>query len=336
MKVLVANIGSTSFKYRLFDMDGPDRPGAGARGADRTTRRRLPELRSRDFPVPYRYHRSHPGCSGLQGGDRRCDQRSADRHRRSAAGHGRILILCSGAQSAVHRGHARVSEDRTRSAFGGAIRNGILRSGRRGGRHLRCSRSVEAGVRDPPLRVPRSEPPRGQRACAGTDRARDLRHISCHLGRQREFGSHSQRGRDRLQLRNVAAIGTPAQQPDRRPRYIRCALHDEALRSDAGRDGARFRERIGVGGNQRNQRRRPRSGRRRGEGRRAMPAGDRRFRPRGAALHRRVSIWNWAGWTCSRSPAESAKTARHPRPGLPRIGTFRNRIELGQELDGAR
>ena len=31
MKVLVANLGSTSFKYRLFDLERPGRAGAGAR-----------------------------------------------------------------------------------------------------------------------------------------------------------------------------------------------------------------------------------------------------------------------------------------------------------------
>ena len=192
MNILVANIGSTSFKYRLFGMEAGQGTRSGPGRAHRTPGRRLPGLRNRDRPLWRR-----------------------DRGRRAGRWAGLSELTAIGFK-AVHAGPisgARLVDDRVLAAMeeysffapahnppyiaamrsfregaagrapGGAVRDGVLRPRRRGRHHLRGAVRVEeknwayaATASTAPATARRAN---GRRRCWA---ARDLRHISCHLG----------------------------------------------------------------------------------------------------------------------------------------------------------
>ena len=137
MKILVANLGSTSFKYRLFDMTderqlargGIERIGCGRKavafveiGSHRdgrssatvpdhavAVRQCLEQLTDPNERLPARRRRS--GGHRLQGGAWRRVQRRATRHAASAGGDGGDEPGGAGPQSAVRRGHATAERE---------------------------------------------------------------------------------------------------------------------------------------------------------------------------------------------------------------------------------
>ncbi len=132
MKILVANLGSTSFKYRLFDMADPAEPvlARGVDRADRVANRQgrdqigpgparagLPDRRPRrgraalprpvDRPRDRRAGRCGRGLGDrFQGGPREGPHRRACRGRAGAGGDGSLRGRRPRAQSALHQGDA--------------------------------------------------------------------------------------------------------------------------------------------------------------------------------------------------------------------------------------
>ena len=180
MKILVANLGSTSLKYRLFEL------GAGAETPARQGRARAGDrLRRR--------HRRLPGRAGAR------RVRCADRgdlaavgfktvlargvtgcvrvDERGARGHGGLPGAGAGAQPALRHRHAAVRPAAARRAAGGALRDRLLPVGRpRPAIALRRARALVPGRRAP-LRFPRRQPQvhrraLGRAAAGATDVAR--------------------------------------------------------------------------------------------------------------------------------------------------------------------
>ena len=148
MKILVANLGSTSFKYRLFDMDSQRQLARG--GIERIG---SPESRctvqigehKQDLTVKAADHveavhhclaqLTDPGARTvcrdasevvghrLQDGPRRPLQRRAAGHARRAGGDGGDVRRGPGAQSALHRGHAPAGREAAANSAGGRFRD---------------------------------------------------------------------------------------------------------------------------------------------------------------------------------------------------------------------
>ena len=164
---------------------------------------------------------------------------------------------------------------------------------RRGDDDLRDPLRVDADGRAP-LRLPRRQPPRGERAGAGAPRpdgpAPRLLPPRRQLERRRD---PLRRGR-RHELRPVAAVGPAAEQPGRRHRRVRRALRHEEARPRRRRDGEGARERVGP---RRDQRR---------LGRRARPRGRRRRGATRARASRSTCSSRRCATTSARSSSSSA------------------------------
>ena len=270
MNILVANIGSTSFKYRLFDTDaGPSwrrggssgsaspaatapttRPPSGAAMADIAGEGkplgRLSDLAAIGFKAVH---------AGPLGGARARGRRGAGRdggvrllragpqpalHRRDAVVPPRAAATCRSWRSSRRRSSTACDEAATTYAvpFAWTEELGVRRYGFHGASHRAASEHAQAVAR------PRAS-----------------RHISCHLGGSSSLAAIRDGVADRHELRHVAAVGPAAEQPRRRSRRLRRALRDEAARPRRRRDGARAGHAVGPGRHQRPERRhaRPRA-----------------------------------------------------------------------------
>ena len=173
-------------------------PGRGAGRADWPARIVVPRLRHRDRGGNQRPHPSRrsagqlvrPGRHRLQGRACRTRHRGSPHRRRRAGGHGGGDVPGARAQPAVRGRDAVVPSRAAPDAAGRAVRDGVLRPDARIRHHLRRSVRVEGRAGNPPVRVPRSEPPRGRRTRAGAARASRAPHL-LPPGRQFQRGGHS-------------------------------------------------------------------------------------------------------------------------------------------------
>ena len=165
MKVLVANLGSTSFKYRLFEMDderqlargGIERIGSAESrcmveigGTEReltahvpdhaaAVRRCLDQLTEPGHGLPAR--RGGSGRHRLQGRSWRAHLGRPARNARVVGRHGGHEPGGAGAQPALHRGHAIVEREAAGNPAGGGLRNRLSRN------HARSQSLLPGAVR---------------------------------------------------------------------------------------------------------------------------------------------------------------------------------------------
>ena len=152
MKILVANLGSTSFKYRLFDMaderqlarGGIERIGSAESRCVRRDRRQATRADRRTCPtMPWRCgmcleQLTDPqnGClkDAGGGGGHRLQGGAWRRDQRRAAGDADVLAAMeamsrrrAGPQSALHRGHAAAEREVAGDSAGGRVRDRLSR-----------------------------------------------------------------------------------------------------------------------------------------------------------------------------------------------------------------
>ncbi len=264
MKILVANLGSTSFKYRLFDMagggslraavsNGSARRRAAAPSRSASQRQERPSARARSrrggTPLPGATDRREPRlpsrCGGslgdrLQDGPRWTIQRRAAGHARRARGDGGDVRRGPGAQSAVHRGDAAVGRETAGDSAGGGLRD-----------RFPSQRSPSAIATTPfPTNGPKQACVRrwgfhgaSHRYIADADRrtARPRRPAD-HLlppGRLQFALCDSRRAKRRHQHGHEPAERSAAEQPRGRFRSLRLAADHEAHRQVARRGACR-------------------------------------------------------------------------------------------------
>ena len=182
MKILVANLGSTSFKYRLFDMaderqlarGGVERIGSpespcfveiGGKRQELTAQ--VPDHAAAvrqclaQLTDPRRgclQGRERSGGDRLQGGARRPGQRRAAGDARRAGGDGRNEPGRAGPQSALHQGDAAAGREAAGDSAGGGVRDGLSRDDRRPAAVLRRAVRVGREAAHQALGLPRREP----------------------------------------------------------------------------------------------------------------------------------------------------------------------------------
>ena len=260
MKILVANLGSTSFKYRLFDMSdervlargGVERIGSPqsrcfveAGGAARGDDARGQGPCRRGAAVPGAIVRPEDGAasrtrrSWRPSASRRCMPRASPA---CSASMKRVLAAMealrrrgAGPQSAVRRGHAAAGAGTAGDSAGGGVRDRLSRDDSAGGTPLCGAAGMGREARHQALGLPRSQPSLHRRAhgrsCSSKPEAKI---ISCHLGGSSSLCAISggQVGGDSLGMSPQS--GSAAQQPRRRFRPVRLAGADAGDGQDAG------------------------------------------------------------------------------------------------------
>ena len=359
MKILVANLGSTSFKYRLYDLDDPAEPllARGAierigsdnakvaiksdrrRGrdgrADRRPRRRRAALpRPVDRPRDRRARGRRRGRRDrLQGGPRPEPHRRAPGRRGRARGDGGLRRRRPRAQPALHQGDADARRPvprgcrwspPSRPASTGTIPEANQRYA------IPDDWATELGIRRWGFHGASHRYIAGRMAeLLGRD---DLKIISCHLGGSSSLCAIRDGKSVACSLGMSPQSGPAAQQPRRRLRRLRPAglLRETGLSLDEILDILANQSGLeGLGGCG------PRPPRHRGRGRR--PATRRpswpstSSSPRSATTSAPTSS-SWAGPTRSSSPAGSARTRSVIRAGrLPRPRLVRHRARPGAQ-----
>ena len=253
MKILVANLGSTSFKYRLFDMDSQRQLARG--GIERIG---SPESRStvqigdyqQDLTVKAADHveavhhclaqltdpaaRLPPRRVGglgdrLEDCPRRPLQRSAAGDARRACGDGGDVRRGPGAQSALHRRHAPAGREAAANSARGRVRNGFPCHDPAAQPALCHSLRVVRIALRPPLGIPRGQPSLHRRADGRVARPQRPADHLLPPGRFQFAVRHSQRPERGHDDGHEPAERPAAEQPRGRFRRLRPAA-DHASR----------------------------------------------------------------------------------------------------------